>query len=655
MLAEVRDGRLIGVRGDEENPDSRGFLCVRGKASREIIGNPLRLLHPLLRDRRGGGDWRQATWDEALERIVASMRAAGPEAVGIWPGHGVFTTNYGTRLYAQLMARFANIYGCQTWNPAMICWGLGGFGLGLTGVLEPNTKEDMGENAQLILLWASNLASQPNTARHLLAAKRRGAQVIAVDIRRTEATAQADETLLIRPGTDSALALGMMNVLIAEGRCDGQFVAKNTVGFDALARHVREFSPAWAEQATGIPADRIAALARRYAETRPAMIVVGGSSLHKGENTWQAARAIACLPALTGNLGIPGGGLGPRHGGSSHGQGLASVRAPERRRPGTTIPNQMPAITAALLERRLKVMLLPGTNMLSSFADSERVAEGLDRADLVVGYDLFMNETARRCADIVLPATAWLEELGCKITNTHLYLMERALDPPGEARNLTWVLKSLAERLALPDFYPWASEEAVLDAILDHPSTSGATVASLRAQGGIGALNVSLVGHPTLRFDTPSGKVEFYSARAEALGLPPLPMPPVPGASDYPLRFSQGRTLSHFHGFYDHGQALPALAALNGEPEVWLAIADAEARRVSDGDAIRIFNDRGTFRARAHVTDKIPAGVVWTHDGWAGLNALTSGRPVLPDAAVDLFHFSAGQSAFDARVEVAAA
>jgi anaerobic selenocysteine-containing dehydrogenase len=236
-----------------------------------------------------------------------------------------------------------------------------------------------------------------------------------------------------------------------------------------------------------------------------------------------------------------------------------------------------------------------------------------------------------------------------------MYLMERALEPPGETRSLTWVLKALAERLALPDFYPWASEEAVLDAILDHPSTGGATVASLRAQGGIGALNVSSVGHPTLRFDTPSGKVEFYSARAEALGLPPLPMPPVPSDSDYPLRFSQGRTLSHFHGFYDHGQALPALAALNGEPEVWLAIADAEARRVSDGDAIRVFNERGTFRARAHVTDKIPAGVVWTHDGWTGLNALTSGRPVLPDAAVDLFHFSAGQAAFDARVDVAAA
>jgi len=655
MLAEVRDGKLVGVRGDEANPDSRGFLCVRGKASRQAIENPARLMHPLIRDRRNGGAWRRADWSEALDRMASSMQAVGPEAVGLWPGHGVFTTNYGTRLYVQLLARFANFYGCQTWSPAMICWGLGGFGLGITGVLESNTKEDLAENARFVLLWGANLASQPNTARHLLAAKRRGATVVAVDVRRTEAAAQSDEVILIRPGTDTALALAMMHTLVAEGRYDRDFVARHAVGFDELARHVRDFSPDWAAEVTGIPAQRIAALARRYAESRPAMIVLGGSSMHKGENAWQAARAIACLPGLTGNLGIPGGGLGPRHGGASHGQGVASIRAPERRPAGPVIPSQMSAITDALHDGRLKAMFLPGTDMLSSFADTERVAAGLHRAALVVSYDLFQNDTSRRCADIVLPATAWLEELGCKITNTHVYLMERALDPPGETRSLTWVLKALAERLNLAGFYPWASEEAVLDAILDHPSTGHATVASLRAQGGIGALQVSPVGHATLQFDTPSGKIEFYSARAEALGLAPLPSPPFSPAAAYPLRLSQGRTLAHFHGFYGHGRALPALAALNAEAEVWMAPSDAQARRISQGAAVRVFNGRGTFRARAQVTDKIPAGVVWTHDGWEGLNNLTSGRAVLPDAAVDVFAFSAGQAAFGAQVEITAA
>jgi anaerobic selenocysteine-containing dehydrogenase len=655
MLAEVRDGQLVAVRGDPDNPDSRGFLCVRGQASREVIGNPGRLLRPLLRERRGADGWREASWEEALDRIVAAMEAAGREAVGLWGGHGIFANNYGTRIGGQLIARFAHLYGCQWWHPSMICWGLGGFGVGLTGVLETHTKEDLGAHAELVVLWGANLASQPNTAPHLLAAKRRGAHVVAIDVRRTEATAQADEVLLIRPGTDAALALALMHVIVGEGLHDRAFVAGHTVGFDALAAHVRAFTPAWAAGETGLAPDRIAALARRYAATRPAMIVLGGSSMHKGPNGWQAARAIACLPALAGHLGVPGGGLGPRHGGASHGQGVASVAAPERRPPGAYIPNQMPLITQALLERRVKVLLLPGTNLLSSFADTGQVAAGLERTELVVGFDLFMNETTRRYADVVLPATAWLEELGCKMTNTHVYLMERALDPPGETRSLFRLLNDLAGRLGVAGFDPWGSEERLVDAILDHPATGRATVASLRAQGGFAALHVSPVAHPALEFPTPSGKVEFHSARAEAMGLPPLPQPAAAPPADPPLVLCSGRTLDAFHSFYDEGRALPTLARREPEPRLWMAPADAAARGLQDGAPIRIHNARGAFQARARVTEQVPPGVVWMRDGWSGLNALTDGRAALPEAALDLFEFSVGQARFDARVEVSPA
>ena len=161
MLVEVEDGRLVGLRGDPDNPDSQGFLCQRGQASREIIGNPHRLLHPLVRARRGADAWRPATWDEALDLIAARMRAAGGEAVGLWTGHGLAATNYGTRISGHLVRRFANLWGAQSWSGAMICWGLGGFGLGLTGHLETNTKEDMSAHAQLILLWAPTLPRSP--------------------------------------------------------------------------------------------------------------------------------------------------------------------------------------------------------------------------------------------------------------------------------------------------------------------------------------------------------------------------------------------------------------------------------------------------------------------------------------------------------------
>lgn len=652
MLVDIENGRLVGVRGDKENPDSRGFLCVRGQASQEIIGNPQRLLYPLIRERRADTTWRQVSWDEAFDLIVSRMHAVGREAVGIWSGHGTASSNYGTRINGYLLRRFANFYGCQWWNPTMICWGLGAFGLGVTGVLETNTKEDMGEHAQFILLWGANLASQPNTARHVTAAKRRGAHIVTVDVRHTEAAAQSDEVLLLRPGTDAALALAMMQVIITEGLYHREFVERQTLGFAELAAHVRPYSPTWAAEVTGIAAERIVALARRYATTHPAMIVLGGSSMHKGSNSWYAGRAISCLPGLTGNLGVPGGGFGPRHASASHGQALANITAEDHRPPGHYIPSQMSHITAALRDRRVRVLFLFGTNTVSSFADAEQTAAGLERTDLVVSYDIFMNDTARRFADIILPSAAWLEELGCKATNTHLYLMEQALPPPGETRPLSQVLRGLAQRLQLDGFFPWDSQEGLINAVLDHPSTGQATVATLRQQGGMLPFHISHVAYPDDRFHTPSGKVEFFSARAQALGLPPLPVYQEPSRSEYPLTLCQGRTLTHFHGFYDHGQVLPTLARLDPEPYLWISPDDAAARGLHDGAAIRVYNERGAVQARARVTDDIPAGTVWMRDGWAGLNNLTSGQAVLPDTAVDLFGFSAGQASFEAMVEV---
>ena len=166
---------------------------------------------------------------------------------------------------------------------------------------------------------------------------------------------------------------------------------------------------------------------------------------------------------------------------------------------------------------------------------------------------------------------------------------------------------------------------------------------------------MSHVAHPDLRFPTPSGKVEFYSERARSLGLPPLPVHEDAPPSGYPLAFRQGRTLTQFHGFYDHGRALPTLAHADPEPVLWISPADATARGLADGAAIRIYNERGEFTARARVTARIPAGTVWMRDGWDGLNRLTSGAAAIPDAAVDVFGFSGGQAAFDATVEVAPA
>jgi anaerobic selenocysteine-containing dehydrogenase len=236
--------------------------------------------------------------------------------------------------------------------------------------------------------------------------------------------------------------------------------------------------------------------------------------------------------------------------------------------------------------------------------------------------------------------------------------MPKVLDAPGQARPVVWVLRELARRLAIDDFFPWTDESGPLDAILDHPATNHATVASITAEGGIHALNVSPIGHPDLKFPTPSGKVELLSELAGTLGLSALPVHEASAPSPrYPLVLSYGRTLTHFHAFYDHGRALPSLAQADPGPALWISRADAAARGVSDGGAIRIVNDRGAMTARAHVTDRIPAGTVWMRDGWLGINGLTGGAPAIPDAAVQALQplgFSGGQATFDARVEVEA-
>lgn len=194
-----------------------------------------------------------------------------------------------------------------------------------------------------------------------------------------------------------------------------------------------------------------------------------------------------------------------------------------------------------------------------------------------------------------------------------------------------------------------------MNAVLDHPATGHATVASMRANGGRAALRISSVAYPTRQFDTPSGKIEFWSEKAQSMGLNALPQAPTPPEADDLLTLAQGRTFAHFHGFYDHARALPALAAREPEPVLWIAQDDGARRGIADGDAIDISSPHGSFRATAKVTNRIPQGTVWMRSGWPGFNALTDGSAVLPETALEGFAFSVGQSNYGARVSVAPA
>jgi anaerobic selenocysteine-containing dehydrogenase len=655
MLVEVSDeGRLLGVKGDLDNPDSRGFLCVRGRAAAEIPHNGLRLTQPLVRDGSRGEDrWRAVSWGEALDRIVSAIEATRRDRVGFWFGHGAHVTG----INRPLIMRFGHLGGMQVWNPAIVCWAMGAYGLALTGVIEANTKEDMAAHSRLVILWGANLASQPTTAPHLVEARRRGARVVAIDVRRAEASRHADETWLIRPGTDAALALGMAHVIVAEGLADRDFISRQTVGYEAYATRLERFTPEWAAGETGLAAQDIRRLAHEYATSRPAMIMVGGASMYKHRHGWQPGRAIATLPALTGQLGLAGGGLGPRHRAFPTGDHLADLTALDRRPAGPWVPSHMPSIARLFKDGGLDVLLTAGTDMLNSFSDSGAIERDLERVSLIIAYDVFVNDTIRRVADIVLPGTVWLEDLGIKDTATHLYLMDQALEPAGECRPLIPVLRELAGRLSIGDFFPWGSVEAYMDALLAPQQDGRLTVARLRAMGGMAERSrMSHVPYREGGYATPSGKVEFYSERAEALGLSPLPdyTPPGPDGAPSTLEFRQGRVLTAFHSFYDNGRALPMLARAEPHAELWIHPADAEPRGITAGGRVELSNGRGRFEAVARVTEDILPGVVWARDGWPGLNTLTSGEACLgPEASEGLDpRIPGGQSGYDARVEV---
>ncbi len=657
MTVEVEENKLLSLKGDPNNPDSQGFLCIRGRATNEIFDNPKRLLRPLRRvGKRGDNRWEPCSWDDAYAMIVDAIKQTQPERVGLWRGHGTGTTGPTGNT---LVSRFGLLGGFQQWISSIVCWAMGGYGLGLTGTLKTNTKEDMAFNSRTILLWGATLASQPDLAPHLVKARKRGAYVIHIDTRRTEASRHADEVLLLPPGTDAALALALAHVIVREKLYDQAFIDRYTLGFAEFATHIQQYTPEWAATITGIEPECMRALARRYATQSPAMIVLGGSSMFKHQHGWEPARAISCLPALTGQLGIAGGGLGPRHGASPESTGYADVLADVTKKmpDEAAIPSHMTTITEAFTRGQLDVLLLLGSNMLSMFADANALAHGLAQIKLIVSYDLFMNATARGCADLVLPATAWLEDIGLKQTATHIYLMERALKPAGECRSLITLLHELAQRLNIANIFPWQDEQDYVNAFLMAQKTETGeplTVDVLRQHGGYWQKNdLSHIAYQEHSFPTPSKKIEFWSEGARQAGLSPLPSYTVPEGDEYPLRFCQGRTLTAFHSFFDEGQALPTLAKANAGPQLWIHPQDAQKRHIVSGASIIIANKRGHFEANAYVTDDVLSGVVWMRDGWVGINRVTSGAPIVSLTANNIVPgIPGGQAAYDAWVEV---
>ncbi len=639
MLVTVEDGVATGVRGDPDHPFTRGGLCVKVNNYEEKVYSPNRILYPMRRTGpKGVGAFERISWDEALDDIVARFKATiaehGPESimpVSYLGTEGILNgLNVGDPFFNRLGATVSERTYCD--SGACTAYTMT---IGATAGVDPESLV----HSRYIIIWACNMVS---TNLHLwpfvAEAQRRGAKIVVIDPMHHRTAKHADWHIPIRPGTDGALALAMMHVIIGEGLTDEEYVREYTLGYDELAERVHQYTPEWAEGETGIRADDIRTLAREYATSQPSMIRIG-VAIERHAGGGQTVRSIACLPALVGAWRSVGGGLlqlplwaFPVN--------WAALMHPELQTPGTRVVNQFrlgQALTGGLsLDPPITTLMVYNSNPLVVCPDQDRMIEGLSRDDLfTVVSDHFLTDTARY-ADIVLPATTQLEQHDIMFSWGHFYvaLNTPAIEPLGEAVSNTELFRRLAARMGLTDPCFTRTDEQMMAEAFDWsaPAMEGITLDSLR-QTGWARLNLpgpdEYAPHAAGDFPTPSGKTEFRSSVAEAAGnfvvplfrqgsndhqpggtVDPLPhyVAPRDGVdSAYPLNLISPKS----HAFINSSAGdQPKQMRAQGEQSLIMHPTDASERGVTVGQYVRVFNDRGQFVARAELSQDIAPGVV---------------------------------------------
>jgi anaerobic selenocysteine-containing dehydrogenase len=644
ILVTVEDGRVTRLQGDPEHPLTRGFLCHKVANYHRRVYTPLRVLHPLRRTgAKGDGRFARISWDEALDEIATRFKTIAAQfgAEAILPysyggSLGVVHRLAGHRFFYRLGASRLLRTICDP--AAMAGWEM---------TLGKHTSTDLmeAENSDFILIWGMNIAA---TSVHFVpivkAAKKRGARVVLIDPYRNRTSHLADEQLVPRPGTDGALALGMMHVLIREELIDEDFIARHTVGYNSLrVRVMAEYPVERVAQICDVPADQIIRLARDYGQARAPFLRVG-FALSRHENGGMAIRIIACLPGLVGAFAKPGGG-------AHHDTGPCfefnydRITGQEEFRPHTRQIN-MVKLGEALLEEKnppIQALYVYNCNPAAVAPDQGKVHAGLRREDLFTVVHEQVHTDTVDFADIVLPAPTFLEYLDLYKSYGHHYLQvgPPAIAPLGEAKPNLEVFQLLAEKMGFSEPCFKLSEWEIMREALDSPSPylDGLDLDQLRS-GATLRLNVPTKnGTDSLRFSTPSGKIEFYSEAMAKLGFDPLPTytPCTESAENHSLRARFPLQLlvpPAVHFLTSTFGAVEEQRRRMGKPGVKIHPADAAARRIATGDQVRLFNDRGECSLAAEVTDHVRKGVVVAESIWwakhtpggRGINTLVSSR-----------------------------
>ncbi len=654
VLVTVQDGRAIKVQGDPAHPVTRGFLCAKVAKYLDRVYSPDRVLYPMRRvaakgPGAGGSSpaWQRITWDEALDTITARFR----NIIAEFGSEAVLPYSYGGSLGAlngaSMDRRFFHRLGASQLERS-ICSAAGEAGLKSVIGVKLGTEPEQFRHSRYIIAWASNIhGNNVHLWPFIEEARQQGAKLVVIDPYRTRTAACADWYLPINPGTDAALALGMMHLIINEKLFDADYIARHTIGFDQLRAKAQEYPPQRVSQWTGISSADIVKLAREYATTRPAVIRLN-YGVQRGEGGGMATRAVAMLPCITGSWKEVGGGLQLSTSGA-YGLNRQALERPDL----MLTPLGRPARSVNMVELGkalnhldnppLKALFVYNSNPAAVCPNHNEVIRGLRRPDLfTVVHEQFFTDTTDY-ADIVLPATTFLENEDLQIAYGHYYLQmsNQAIEPLGECRSNVEMFRSVAQRMGFEDSCFRESVDQMIDTALasDNPWLKGINRPRLESEGHI-RLNFDAPSEPFLpfargQFPTPSGKAELYSDSLKAQGLDPVAQftPPAEsrhsaGARAFPLELLARKADNFLNSSFSN---LPAIQPMEQVGLLEMNAADARPRGIADGDAVRVFNRRGEIFLTARVNGAVQPGVLGAKLYWAKLtpqqqniNALTS-------------------------------
>ncbi|HRE86875.1 MAG TPA: molybdopterin oxidoreductase family protein [Accumulibacter sp.] len=664
LEVSVCDGRVVKVAGAADHAPTAGVLCTKVAFYPERIYHPDRLLYPLRRvgGKGPGASFERISWPQALATIADRYRqiiaSDGAEAIVPYSYAG----NSGLLGYGSMDRRFFHRLGAAQLDRT-ICASAGAMGYRASIGASVGFDVENVVDARLIIIWGSNsVVSNLHFWRLAQEAKRRGARLIAIDPCRTATADKCDQHIALLPGTDSALALGLMHVLIRDELLDRDYIARHTLGFDALKERARQYPPARVAAICGIEEAEVEQLAHEYGRTTPAAIRTN-YGINRTAGGGMALRTLACLPALTGAWRHPAGGILLSSSGNYPVDSAALERPDLMPRPAPRTIN-MSTIGQDLLRARppIKALFVYNSNPVAIAPHSVEVARGFARDDLfTVVHDLFQTDTADY-ADILLPATSHMEQLDIHKSYGHLHVQvnQPAIPPLGDALSNTELFRRLARAMGFSEACFADSDEDLCRQAFDwnDPRLAGLSWDKLKADGHA-RLNLPRGAAPFADggFPTPSGKCEFYSASLASAGVDPLPDFTAPRewrqsplASEFPLALITPPARNFLNTSFANSARF---LAQERSPAIHLHPADAATRAITDDSLVRIFNRRGEFHARAVVSDRVRPGVAMaTSIWWRKLSP--DGRNCNEVTSQALTDIGGGATFYDCLVEVAA-